>query len=172
MCFDCYHSLSIFSRQQIDDIFLIFPRKQDLTFHANCLLRKQFAWNVKSFFLGKIKKNISKCRLLKILPRVLSIKAPLMLSMLGKHESRWHFKIFFLVLTPKTGSDISYNLSLKRQFTWRRCHFEIFFLFFFQENTIWHSIQIVSKERQFVWNVKFYFLRKINTKYHQFVRAC
>ena len=38
-----YHSLGIFSRRQIDDIFLIFPRKQDLTFHANCFLRRQFA---------------------------------------------------------------------------------------------------------------------------------
>ena len=38
-----YHSLGIFSRRQTDDIFLIFPRKQDLTFHANCLLRRQFA---------------------------------------------------------------------------------------------------------------------------------
>ena len=38
-----YHCLGIFSRRQIDDIFLIFPRKQDLTFHANCLLRRQFA---------------------------------------------------------------------------------------------------------------------------------
>ena len=35
--------INIFSRRQIDDIFLIFPRKQDLTFHANCLLRRQFA---------------------------------------------------------------------------------------------------------------------------------
>ena len=51
-----YHSLGIFSRRQTDDIFLIFPRKQDLTFHANCLLRRQFAWNVKSCFLGKIRK--------------------------------------------------------------------------------------------------------------------
>ena len=49
-----YHSLGIFSRWQTDDIFLIFPRKQDLTFQANCLLRRQFAWNVKSCFLGKI----------------------------------------------------------------------------------------------------------------------
>ena len=32
------------------------------------------SWNVKSCFLGKNKKNISKCRLLKILPRVLSVK--------------------------------------------------------------------------------------------------
>ena len=51
-----YHSLGIFSRRQIDDIFLIFPRKQDMTFHANCLLRRQFAWNVISCFLGKIRK--------------------------------------------------------------------------------------------------------------------
>ena len=51
-----YHSLGIFSRWQTDDIFLIFPRKQDLTFQANCLLRRQFAWNVKSCFLGKIRK--------------------------------------------------------------------------------------------------------------------
>ena len=28
--------MDIFCRQQID-IFLIFPRKQDWTFHANCL---------------------------------------------------------------------------------------------------------------------------------------
>ena len=55
-----YHSLGIFSRRRIDDIFRNFPRKHDMTFHANCL--------------GKNKKNISKCRLLKILPRVLSVK--------------------------------------------------------------------------------------------------
>ena len=38
--FNLYHSLGEFSRQQTDDILLIFPRKQDLTFHANCLQRK------------------------------------------------------------------------------------------------------------------------------------
>ena len=57
--------------QWLDDIFLIFPRKQDLlTFHANFLLLQenrflhfmqsvlsiQFAWNVESYFLGKIRK--------------------------------------------------------------------------------------------------------------------
>ena len=56
LLFNLYHSLGIFSRRQNDVIFLIFPRKQDLTFHANCLLRRQFAWNVKSCFLGKIRK--------------------------------------------------------------------------------------------------------------------
>ena len=36
--------------------FSYFPRKLDLTFHANCLLRRQFAWNVISCFLRKIRK--------------------------------------------------------------------------------------------------------------------
>ena len=46
----------------------------DLTFHANCLHYRQFAWNVISWFLGENKKNISVCLLLKSLPRVLSVK--------------------------------------------------------------------------------------------------
>ena len=39
-------------------IFLLFfPRKQDLTFHAKyLLLKRQSAWNLKSYFLGKILK--------------------------------------------------------------------------------------------------------------------
>ena len=45
-----YHSLGKFNRWQTDKIFLTFPRKQDLKFHAN-----PFAWNVKSCFLGNIK---------------------------------------------------------------------------------------------------------------------
>ena len=36
--------------------FYFFPRKLDLAFHANCLQWRQFAWNVKSCFLGKIRK--------------------------------------------------------------------------------------------------------------------
>ena len=44
------------------NIFLIFPRKQV----------RQFAWYVKSYFLGNIRKNISIYCLLKVLPRVLS----------------------------------------------------------------------------------------------------
>ena len=32
-----YHSLGIFSRRQIDNIFLIFSQEQDLIFHANSL---------------------------------------------------------------------------------------------------------------------------------------
>ena len=41
-----------------NNFFLFFPIKQALIFHANCLLRRQFAWNVKACFLGKIKKTI------------------------------------------------------------------------------------------------------------------
>ena len=80
-------------------LFLILPRKQDLTFHANCLLRRQFAWNVKSCFLGKNKKNISKCRLLKILPRVLSVNIEEDI----KHQiscSRQHSSLFFSFYAP------------------------------------------------------------------------
>ena len=50
------------SRRQIDDIFVIFPRKRE-TICMKCQI----------LFSGKNKKNISKCRLLKILPRVLSV---------------------------------------------------------------------------------------------------
>ena len=49
-----------FSRRQFEffALLLIFPRKQDLTHHANCLLRRQFAWSVRSYFLGRLRKTI------------------------------------------------------------------------------------------------------------------
>ena len=37
--------------------FLIFPRILNLTFPANCCLWRQFALNVKSYFLGGKKKE-------------------------------------------------------------------------------------------------------------------
>ena len=37
-----YHSVGKFSRRQIDDIFLIFPRKHGLSFHANWFIRDNF----------------------------------------------------------------------------------------------------------------------------------
>ena len=46
------------------NIFLMFPRKQVLTFYANCLQWRQFAWNVKSCFLGNIRKIPPICLLL------------------------------------------------------------------------------------------------------------
>ena len=49
-----------------------FPRKQDLTSNANCLHCRQYIC-IKCLTL-KTKKNISKCYLLKILPKVLRVK--------------------------------------------------------------------------------------------------
>ena len=54
--FNLHHSLGWSSRQHIDDTFLIFPRKQVLTFHADCLQWRQFTRNVKTCFLGKVRK--------------------------------------------------------------------------------------------------------------------
>ena len=57
-------NFTTFWENSVDDnsmiLFLFFPIKQDLTFHANCLHWRQFAWNANSCFLEK-KKNISKC---------------------------------------------------------------------------------------------------------------
>ena len=56
--------LGIFSRRQIGHIFLIFSSKQDLTFYANCLDWKQFAWNVKTGFLRKLKEIFENAEIL------------------------------------------------------------------------------------------------------------
>ena len=46
----------IFCRRHFKIFFSYFSKKKVFTFHTKCLLRKQFAWNVKAYFLGKIKK--------------------------------------------------------------------------------------------------------------------
>ena len=57
-----------------------FPRKQNSIFHANCLylsklsLFETICMKCQNLFSGKNKKNISKCHLLKSLPRLLCIK--------------------------------------------------------------------------------------------------
>ena len=48
------------------NVFLVFSRKQNLTLHANCLLKRQFAWSVRSNFQGKTRKISSVCRLLNL----------------------------------------------------------------------------------------------------------
>ena len=57
-----YSAMGKFSRWQLDDIFLTFPRNRNWYImqivSLNCLLRIQFAWSVKSYFLGKIRKTI------------------------------------------------------------------------------------------------------------------
>ena len=60
--FNLYHSLGIFSRPQIDDIF---PRKMDMRFPTNCLQWRQFA-TVKSCFLVKKIRKIVQYGMLRI----------------------------------------------------------------------------------------------------------
>ena len=64
----------IFSRQHIEIFFLIFPRRQDLTFHADCLQWRHFAWNVKSCFPEKNKKNVNNLWSAELAQRVVQIK--------------------------------------------------------------------------------------------------
>ena len=61
-----YRTLGRFCRWNI--FFFLFCLKIGFYFHANCLLMRQLAWNVKSLFSGKHKKYISKCHLLKYCP--------------------------------------------------------------------------------------------------------
>ena len=46
-----YHAMGRVSRRQTGDIFHIFYRKWDLTFHANCLPRKTLAQDIFSLFI-------------------------------------------------------------------------------------------------------------------------
>ena len=45
-----------FSRRHFEIFFSFFLEEKDLTLHANCLLRRQSARNIKSCFLGKMRK--------------------------------------------------------------------------------------------------------------------
>ena len=56
------------------NIFLIFPRKWDLTFCANFHLGDKLHEMSNSVFREKLKKNIQNCCLLKFLSSVLSVK--------------------------------------------------------------------------------------------------
>ena len=62
-----------FSRRRIDEIFLFFPREKNLIIHAICLLRRQFAINVKFCLLGKIRKFFKISSAVK-LPGLLNVK--------------------------------------------------------------------------------------------------
>ena len=75
----------LWANSAIDKVNDIFPRKQDLTLHANCLHKTGFdiasklspletiCMQCQILFSGKNKKNISNCRPMKILPRVLRV---------------------------------------------------------------------------------------------------
>ena len=88
--FNHYHYLGIVSRWQVGDIFLIFPRKQNLTFHANCLHWRQFAWNVKTRFLGKRRKIFQNVICWKFYPECLAIK-----------HFQWTVQFIFLMISVK-----------------------------------------------------------------------
>ena len=53
-----YNILHAVWLQADDTLKYFFPVKNYLTFHANCLLRRQFVWSVRYYFLGKIRKLI------------------------------------------------------------------------------------------------------------------
>ena len=70
-CFTFLSSTALWANSADDKlIVLIFPRQQNLIFHAKWRL---FAWTAKSCFLGNNKKNISLYHLLKILLRIITI---------------------------------------------------------------------------------------------------
>ena len=60
-----------------DDILMIFflfsQKQQALTFHANWLLSRQYAWNVKAYFLKK-KRKVFEMSSDEFLIRMLSVK--------------------------------------------------------------------------------------------------
>ena len=46
--------------------FFLFSQKTGLKFYANCLLKRQSAWNVNAYFLEKTRKVLSVCHLLNL----------------------------------------------------------------------------------------------------------
>ena len=67
-----------FSGRHFEIFSLFFSWKRALTSHANCLHRRQFAWNVKSYFLGKIRKISSNLSFVESAQRV--VKSNISLS--------------------------------------------------------------------------------------------
>ena len=81
--------------------FLIFPSKLDLTIHANCLLRRQFAWSVKSYFLGKIRKIFQNIVCWNFYPvfkvysvQILSVNTMASDEVLFSSKKVWYFSYF------------------------------------------------------------------------------
>ena len=70
---DTYSAMGEFSRQQIY-IFLFFPQKIGLTFHANCLLKETICMKCQILFSGKNNKKYFKMSSAEIfLPSMLSL---------------------------------------------------------------------------------------------------
>ena len=86
----------------------LFPRKQDLKFHANCL---QHANCLKTCFLGKIRKKIFQCCLLNFLPRVLSVNIMTRHSMPFIFVSNPIIKFLYLSQTSTHAFQLSHLLA-------------------------------------------------------------
>ena len=59
LCFTSFKLSPLWANSADDNLtifFSYFSQKTGLTFHANCLLRRQFAWNIRSCSLGRIRK--------------------------------------------------------------------------------------------------------------------
>ena len=137
-------SLGQFSRWQISDIFFIFPRKQDLQFHTNCLQWRKFAWNVKYCFLGKIRKIFQYVVYWKFLPRELSVKNLTCFS-----SSDFAQRMLKLTLTVHKGQNVAYCEKMPLYLF----QLDNFFFFWLHEN-MYKSICLCDEVSQMRWNGK------------------
>ena len=80
--FNTYHATGKFSRWQTDDIFVIFPRKQDLTFYANC-------------FLGKVRKIFQYVVCRKFYPECKALRCCVLIS----NEARLMIKRYYIYVS-------------------------------------------------------------------------
>ena len=93
--------------------FLIFPRRKALIYPANCLHWSQFAWNVKTYFLEKNTKYISKIRLLIFMPKsMLVLKVCLHIPSIQMEPvhginalTRWHVRQAKPQISPRHPSE-------------------------------------------------------------------
>ena len=99
---------SALSRHEIDDIyFFFFSRKQSLTFYVNCL---HWIYMNCQILFPKKKRNISKCRLLKILSWVLHINQ--------KRKYLWGIQAETRVKVPYDMYPLQTKISLCMQAVW------------------------------------------------------
>ena len=89
----------ILSRRHLKIFFLIFPRKQDLKFHANLLKWRQFAWKCQILFSGENKKNIT--NLPSAEPPINNKEVP----------SNFSIQLFIFYFTTQSGSETIYESS-------------------------------------------------------------
>ena len=122
--FNHYHSLGLFSRCQIGDIFLIFPQKTGFDISCKFSPCRLFAWNVKTCLLGKIRK-IFQCLLLKILTRVLSVNFIYsMLLKISEDDKHVMFVLFYFYFLLKTRFAVSLSVDFRNNLNVRPCFLE------------------------------------------------